>query len=383
MEATELRSWLRLLQTPEVGPITARKLLAAYGLPQAIFEQPHAALALLVGTGTASQLLSEPPDLDALEATTHDWLNTSPSGTVRMVLCLADPRFPASLLNTNDPPPLLYVHSALGFWEASGLADQLPDAVAIVGSRNASAQGLENAHAFAKALCSSGLTVVSGLALGIDGAAHQGALASGNAAATVAVVGTGLDRVYPKRHLALAHAISERGAIVSEFPIGTQPMASNFPRRNRIIASLSRGTLVVEAALQSGSLITARLAAEQGKDVFAIPGSIHSTHVRGCHALIKQGAKLVESADDVLGELGWLGARPTQAKSSPLDEAPMNNGPHFALLEAMGHDPLGLDALCARTGSDAGTLQAALLELELSGRVARMPGGLFQRLFLA
>ncbi|HEY0824694.1 MAG TPA: DNA-processing protein DprA, partial [Ramlibacter sp.] len=217
--------------------------------------------------------------------------------------------------------------------------------------------------------------VVSGMALGIDGAAHDGALegAAPDAVATIAVVGTGLDRVYPKRHLELAHRIAERGMIVSEYPLGTPPLQHNFPRRNRLIAALSQGTLVVEAALQSGSLITARLASEQGKEVFAIPGSIHSPHARGCHALLRQGAKLVESAQDVLEDLRFvLPAAPAAA----MDEEPEGEN---TLLDAMGHDPVGLDALIARTGIPAPLLQAQLLELELAGHVARLPGGLFQR----
>ena len=220
--------------------------------------------------------------------------------------------------------------------------------------------------------------MVSGLALGVDGAAHEGALegAPDGQLATVAVVGTGLDRVYPKRHLALAHRIAERGMIVSEYPLGTPPLAQNFPKRNRIISGLSRGTLVVEAALQSGSLITARQAVEQGKDVFAIPGSIHATQSRGCHALIKQGAKLVESAQDVLEELRLPGLTLAASPADDNTEAPEGN----VLLERLGFDPVSLDALVARTGMDAASLQAQLLELELDGAVARLPGGLFQRM---
>ena len=206
--------------------------------------------------------------------------------------------------------------------------------------------------------------------LGVDGAAHEGALAAG--ARTIAVVGTGLDRVYPKRHLNLAHRIAERGALVSEFPLGTSPLPANFPQRNRIIAGLSQGTLVVEAALQSGSLITARMAAEQGREVFAIPGSIHAPQARGCHSLIRQGAKLVESAQDILEDL-QLGAPATPEEGSTTEP------PDDDLLDALGHDPVSLDALQARTGLDTATLQARLLELELDGWVGRLPGGLLQR----
>jgi DNA processing protein len=258
--------------------------------------------------------------------------------------------------------------------------DALARCVAIVGSRNPTPQGEANAQQFAKALAGAGLTVVSGMALGVDGAAHRGALegAAPGQLATIAVVGTGLDRVYPKRHLALAHAITRQGVIVSEYPLGTPPLAPNFPKRNRIISGLGCGTLVVEAALQSGSLITARQAVEQGREVFAIPGSIHSPQSRGCHLLLKQGAKLVESAQDVLEELRLGVTATTDAAPATPGEAP-GAGRHAPLLGVLGFDPVGLDALVARTGMDAATLQAHLLELELDGHVARLPGGLFQR----
>ena len=255
----------------------------------------------------------------------------------------------------------------------------------MVGSRNPTPQGAQNARQFARALAGGGVTIVSGLALGIDAAAHEGALdgAAPGALATIAVIGTGIDRVYPRQHRDLAHRIAARGLIVSEYPLGTPPLPGNFPRRNRLIAGLSQGTLVVEAALQSGSLITARLASEQGKEVFAIPGSIHSPQSRGSHALIRQGAKLVETAQDVLEELRWPQAvlamtnEAAGAVSAPDDDL---NHPHQGLLQALGADPVSLDALQARTGLQTATLQAQLLELELAGQVGRLPGGLFQRL---
>jgi DNA processing protein len=252
--------------------------------------------------------------------------------------------------------------------------------LAVVGSRNPTPQGEQNAKAFAHALSSAGLTVVSGMALGVDGAAHEGALsgAAPDALATIAVVGTGLDRVYPKHHLQLAHQIAQRGLILSEYPLGTPPLNANFPKRNRIISGLSQATLVVEAALKSGSLITAKQALEQGKEVLAIPGSIHSTQSKGCHALIKQGAKLVESAQDVLEELRV----PDPFKSNPnpsIDEDASAVTTETQLLACMGFDPVGLDALQARCGLGTASLQAQLLTLELEGRVGRLPGGLFQR----
>jgi DNA processing protein len=360
----ELAAWLRLLGTPGVGIDSARKLLAAFGPPEAVFQQERPALHAVVGPRLAQALLTPPDDLAAtIEATTH-WLA---GGSNRHLLSLDDPRFPHELLQMADPPLMLYV---------LGQIDTLqhPQRLAIVGSRNPTPQGEQNARQFAQALGEAGVCVVSGLALGVDGAAHEGALAGG--APTLAVVGTGLDRVYPKRHLALAHKIAEQGALISEYPLGTPPLPGNFPRRNRLIAGLSQGTLVVEAALQSGSLITARLAAEQGREVFAIPGSIHAPQSRGCHALIRQGAKLVESAQDILEDLR-ITTPTAQVTPTPVGDPLVDPE---GLLKAMGYDPVSLDALQARTGLDTATLQARLLELELQDAVARLPGGLLQRL---
>ncbi|AMM24887.1 DNA-processing protein DprA [Variovorax sp. PAMC 28711] len=374
MEREELAGWLRLTLTPGVGDTAARKLLAAFGLPPGVFAQSHAALLQVVSSAQAMALGHPPEGLPALLEQTWQWLQaTEPDGATRRIVTLADAGYPASLLEMVDPPVMLYVIGAPAFD-----LTQLGRAVAIVGSRNPTPQGASNARAFAQALGEANITVVSGLALGVDGAAHQGALdaAASNPSrlATVAVVGTGLDRVYPARHRALAHQIVAHGLIVSEFAPGTPPLNQNFPKRNRIIAGLSRGTLVVEAALQSGSLITARLAVEQGKEVFAIPGSIHSPQSRGCHALIRQGAKLVESVNDVLEELRFDDVTASQAPDA--DPAVLDDS---GLLRDLGFDPVSLDALCARTGHGAATLQAQLLELELDGRIARLPGGLFQR----
>lgn len=279
------------------------------------------------------------------------------------ILTLADTAYPRALLEIADPPSLLYVRGNPSLLQKRGLA--------VVGSRNATPQGLQTAEAFAKALASQGQCIISGLALGIDAAAHRGALAAHGE--TVAVIGTGADRIYPAGNKALALAIVEQGAVVSEFPLGTPAIAANFPRRNRIISGLSRGVLVVEAAPESGSLITARLAAEQGREVFAIPGSIHSPVARGCHKLIKQGAKLVETAGDVLEELGSFVDLPLP----PLAPPAVNDNP---LLAALGHDPCSLDELAERTGQDAGQLLPELLILELSGRIATLPGNRYQRL---
>jgi len=395
MDRTELALWLRLTLTPGIGNLTARSLLASFGLPEAIFAQKPDALRAVVGPALAGAMAQLPEGLDAQLQRTWDWLHgvrqDDGDESARAVLTLADARYPAALLAIEDPPPLLYVHGAVRWLATPVVQTQalgLERCVAIVGSRNPTPQGSENARQFAAALARSGLTVVSGLARGVDGAAHAGALEArpepmADRPATVAVVGTGLDRVYPKSHLPLARQIAKQALLISEYPIGTPPIAANFPRRNRIIAGLSQGTLVVEAALQSGSLITARLAAEQGKEVFAIPGSIHSPQSRGCHALIRQGAKLVESANDILEELPQYAHAPTDRTAPPLaaPEAGMLPPPGSdpTLLQALGYDPVSLDALQARTGLDTPRLQAQLMELELAGLVARLPGGLFQR----
>ncbi|MBI2769321.1 MAG: DNA-protecting protein DprA [Burkholderiales bacterium] len=372
MDRDDLAGWLRLALTDGVGNGAARKLLAAFGLPHALFSQPCDALVQVVTPAQAKALETEPAGLAEQVEATWLWLSgQEDDGPPRRIVTLGDPAYPASLLNIEDPPLMLYV---LGPQCA-----QWPEGIAVVGSRNPTPQGAANARQFGRSFAQAGLTVVSGLALGVDGAAHEGALegAEPGLCATIAVVGTGLDRVYPSQHLDLAHRIAARGLIVSEYPLGTPPLAANFPKRNRLISALSQGTLVVEAALKSGSLITARMAAEQGKDVFAIPGSIHSTQARGCHALLRQGAKLVESAQDVLEELRpQRNVRPTAADAGTSDEA----HPENALMAALGFDPVSLDALVARTGESPATLQAQLLELELDGEVARLPGGLFQRM---
>lgn len=364
IDPEELAAWLRLLETPQVGRESARKLLAAFGSPQAVLGASTAARREVIGAKAAAALAETSAEIDAVISATLAWLSAAPCAEPRAVITLGDPLYPQALLETADPPVLLY---------AQGRAELLrADSIAVVGSRNPTAQGAENAQAFAAHLSGAGLTVVSGLALGIDAAAHGGGLAG--AASTIAVIGTGLDRVYPRRHRELAHRIAAQGLIVSEYPLGTPPLAAHFPMRNRIIAGLTRGTLVVEAALQSGSLITARLASEAGREIFAIPGSIHSPQSRGCHALIKQGAKLVEGAQDILEEL-----RPPGRHAAPPDTHPASVR-EDSLLDALGFDPVTLDALGARTGWSASALNIKLLELELEGRVARLPGQLFQRI---
>ncbi len=383
----ELGPWLRLSLTAGIGRDTARRLLAAFGEPSHIFTQSESRLRQVVTAAQAQALLQAPEGWQALTENTQEWLQTAPDPKVsRAVIALGDVRYPAAMLDTPDPPLMLH---ALGQVDALQNLHRLC-AVAMVGSRNPTPQGLINAREFASSLAASGLVVVSGMALGIDGAAHEGALqgATADGLATIAVVGTGLDRVYPKQHRDLAHRIALRGVILSEYPLGTPPLAHHFPQRNRLISGLSQATLVIEAALPSGSLITARQALEQGRDVMAIPGSIHSAQAKGCHALIKQGAKLVESAQDVLEELRLPQPSGQQALNladhpSPQSATAPGNSEEAVLLRAMGHDPVSLDALQARCGWPTAQLQAQLLELELMGQVGRLPGGLFQRLGLA
>jgi DNA processing protein len=356
-------AWVRLSLVPGVGGKALRRLLAACGGPQEVLAAPRGLLARIAGEAAAA-CLQAGPDPAQLEATLA-WAQAPD----HHLLALDDTRYPSQLLHLPDAPLLLYV---------KGSAELLArPALAIVGSRNPTPQGLVNAEAFAKALSDAGLTIVSGLALGIDAAAHRGGLAG--ASRSVAVTGTGLDRVYPARHRDLALALAEQGALVSEFPLGTPPRAENFPRRNRLLSGLTRGCLVVEAALHSGSLITARLAAEQGREVFAIPGSIHSPLSKGCHALIKEGAKLVETAQDILEELGLAVATLGSSPDLPSEAQAFDQAEASSLLAHLGFDPVDLDTLAQRSGRLPQELLAELVTLELEGRVTSLPGGRYQR----
>ena len=378
LDRGELAAWLRLLETPGIGRISARRLIARFGSPEEVFQARPAAWQAVLDAAKVQSLQQAPAHLAPLTASVWQWLEEHPQ---RAVVALGDPRYPAALLALPDPPLLLYAEGRLDLLAAPALA--------VVGSRNPSAQGTENARAFARDLSNAGLTVVSGLALGIDGAAHAGALEG--PAGTVAVVGTGLDATYPTRHKALARRIAEEGLLLSEFTLGTPPKAEHFPQRNRIIAALGLGTLVVEAALQSGSLITARLALDCGREVYAIPGSIHAAQSRGCHALIKQGAKLVESTQDILDELPLsLGTAPQAAEAfvgMPIAESVAASEAHAEstdpILQALGHGPASFDTLQLRTGWGADQLNVRLLDLELAGQVERLPGQIFQRLVRA
>ncbi len=349
----DLGAWLKLSLVPGLGNESLRRLLHTFGSPDAILQVPSSELSRYVKPSVARAIAEgiEDSALDSVAA----WLDDPHNH----IVTLGDAGFPQSLLNIADPPLLLYVKGRIDLLNVRSLA--------VVGSRSASTQGLRNAEEFAKTAADRGLCVISGMAHGIDAGAHRGGLQG--RASSVAVVGTGLDKVYPAANRELAHQLAREGAIVSEFPLGTPPLAANFPRRNRIISGLSAGCLVVEASLQSGSLITARMALEQGREVFAIPGSIHAPQSKGCHQLIKQGAKLVESAQDVLEELGI--SSPSSVQKAEIEHP---------LFVHLGFDPVDIESLAIRCSLTIGELSAILLQLELEGAVASLPGGLYQRI---
>ena len=388
-------AWLQLVLTSGLGPVTVQELLRQFGLPEDVLAANATALAKVLPPNLIAAIADRSPQRLAQIDANLDWAEAPD----RHLIALNEPEYPQQLLNLTDPPPLLWVIGDVRLLQQPCLA--------IVGSRHASQSGVAHAQAFARALGDAGWTIVSGLAQGIDAAAHRGGLAS--RASTIAFVGNGLDRVYPAVNRDLAHQIAAQGAIVSEFSLGTPPMRDHFPRRNRLIATIALGTLIVEAARQSGSLITARLAAEAGRDVFAIPGSIDSPLAKGCHALIKQGAKLVESAEDVLGELSRFDVRPDRlqadrqvpnstsnaalgamsssasgsAASAPpaiSDEMAGDPAELQALLQFVGWDPISVDQLAQRSGAAVAQLSSNLLLLELAGRVERLRDGRYQQL---
>jgi DNA processing protein len=363
----EREAWLLLSQASGIGSRYFQRLLSHFGAALPALQAPADQLCAVgipqpaIASIKAMRRQTIAPTLEWLAQPGHH------------LITLADDGYPSLLREIDDPPPVLYLIGNVQLLHQPQLA--------IVGSRNPTPTGLDNAREFARALASAGLSITSGLAIGIDGAAHTGALSGGS---TIAVLGTGPDRIYPASHRQLAHRIAEQGLLVSEFPPGTQARAENFPRRNRIISGLSLGTLVVEAATQSGSLITARLANEQGREVFAIPGSIHNPLARGCHALIRQGAKLVESAQDIVEELSaLLGGLETMADSAPTAATPdadREADPDYQrLLQALGYDPASVDELITRSGLTAEAVSSMLLLLELDGHVSSAPGGRYSR----
>lgn len=366
-DSQDVRHWLALHYAPAIGCVHFQQLLAHYHTPANLFKADHAGPSGLLQLGPATLKYLKNPDWQRVDKDLR-WAEDNQCH----IITFHDSRYPALLKEIPDPPPLLFVR---------GNPEHLKQPqVAIVGSRNPSAGGRQTAQDFARGLCNAGLGITSGLALGIDAASHQGTLAcDGN---TIAVAGTGPDRIYPARHRALGHEIIEKGAIVTEFPPGTPPLAANFPRRNRIISGLSLGTLVVEAALRSGSLITARLAAEQGREVFAIPGSIHNPLARGCHSLIRQGVKLTENITHILEELGPLASTAlarleTSANTHTLIAGQDTIQADF-LVKNMGYEPTTVDTLIERSGLTPDSVSAMLLTLELEGRVTST-GGLYSR----
>jgi len=372
----DLKYWLALHRAKGIGPAAFNTLLAHFNQPADIFDCSDAQL--------QAAGLSRPV-IDAIH--NPDWtgvendLNWLHEDEAHHILTLNDPDYPALLHEISGPPPLLFVNGQRQCLNNSQIA--------MIGSRNPTPSGKQTATDFARHLAAAGLTISSGLAIGIDAACHLGALdASG---CTIAVTGTGLDRIYPARNQKLAHQIRETGALISEFPVGTPARPENFPRRNRIISALSLGTLVIEAALRSGSLITARYALEQGREVFAIPGSIHNPLARGCHHLIKEGAKLVETADDIISELLPLvenrvdnNLRPNPRDDAQSDEGAADSGTTLKqeygnLMENMGFDPVSVDEIINRSGLTAEEVSSMMLILELQGHVASSPGGCYIR----
>ena len=366
---SEITEWIRLTETPGIGCDAAIRLLRAFGLPQQIFAADHADLKQVVSSKQANSLASPPTfDTVALIERTELWCEAQNN----FFVTLADKNYPSLLLEIADPPTILYIKGRIELLSSASIA--------VVGSRNATNQGVNHARQFSSSLSRLGLTIVSGLASGIDAAAHQGALDA--AGSTIAVIGTGIDLVYPAKNKALAHQIANSGCIVSEYPLGTSGIASNFPRRNRIISGLSLGVLVIEAAAQSGSLITARMASEQGREVFAIPGSIHSPLAKGCHQLIKQGAKLVETAQDILEELPLHrhnASPPAISEQGDLISAGVGEIAE-KLLEEIGFEPIHPDELVLRCKMSSGQLTSELVMLELTGQIEVLAGGLYRRL---
>lgn len=362
----DIKYWLDLSLTTGVGGKTLRTLLAAYDSPQAVLAAPEMELRHHVSPTIAGHICRD--DRSAEVAAAQHWLKQD--GRVRHIVTLADEAYPQMLLETDDPPALLYAAGDLSLLQRR--------MVAIVGSRSASSAGLRNTEIFARALADAGCCIVSGLAQGVDAAAHKGALAGGGT--TIAVIATGMDIVYPREHRALATDIVQSGLLLSEFPLGTKPLPTHFPRRNRIISGLADACLVMEATLRSGSLITAQLAAEQGRDVFAVPGSINSPLYRGCHQLIKNGARLAENVNDVLDELNiLLPPPPAAARRYEESSSAGSSRADGDILPFINYEPTSIDDIALRSGVSADALMPVLLDLEMAGKIVSTAGGCFQR----
>ena len=361
----QLEPWLRLSLISGLGVRSQLLLLRTFGEPAAIFSASRAELKGLVSPALVDGIMHAAQRIDYAELhSTAEWLEDDHHA----LLTLGDALYPSQLLSLPDPPTLLYAKGNLKLLNKPALS--------IVGSRNSTPQGVSNAEAFAAHLSNSGLCIVSGLASGIDAAAHRGGLLGRGS--SIAVIGTGIDRIYPASNRDLAHQLAKEGLILSEFSLGSPPVAGHFPQRNRIIAALSLGCLVVEAALGSGSLITARQAVDIGREVFAIPGSIHSPVAKGCHALIKNGAKLVESADDILAEFCFGNDLFSPAELT--DRSEVASEADVSILDALGWDPIDLETLIERTSLTNSALCEILLGLELEGKLASLPGGRYQRI---
>ncbi len=358
-----LKYWCALLRTPGVGSKTFLRLIEASGDPEAIFQSSYQSLKSL-RLHERSIAYIRAPDWQQIDEDLK-WAEQAEN----TILTLRDKQYPTLLSNISDPPPVLFVKGTVALLSQPQ--------VAIVGSRNPSESGLQTASEFAYCLSHSDLIITSGMALGIDAASHQGCLRANGA--TIAVMGTGLDRVYPASHQTLAHSIVAQGALVSEFPLGTPAKAGHFPKRNRIISGLSMGLLVVEAAMQSGSLISARSALEQGREVFAIPGSIHNPLARGCNALIKEGAKLVETSDDILQEIGhFMGIFKTQHHLK--EERPELEPTQEKLLNCIDYAPTSIDTLVEKMSINVEVISSLLLILELQGYISSVAGGCYIRI---
>ncbi|MPV86154.1 DNA-processing protein DprA [Ostreibacterium oceani] len=379
----ELQAWCALWRMPRIGAKRFQKILDAFGEPKAFFCASSTDKKRAGTTISPSDITNAFHDAE----TDIDWLQKNANAHI---LTLASPEYPALLRTIADPPPLLFIRGDIEYLNAPQLA--------IVGSRSPSHEGIDNAHAFAAFLAKQGLVITSGLATGIDGAAHQGALEQGQ---TIAVMGTGPDRIYPAKHHDLAHQITDAGCVVTELPVGTPVLPQAFPRRNRIISGLTLGTLVIEASLKSGSLITAQTALEQGREVFAIPGSIHNPLARGCNHLIRKGGKLVETANDIFEELqAQLLTFVESQKSDTLEKVnidlahhPIDTPPRFAdlpasvtddpeksaLWQALTFEPQPVDLIAKRSGLPAGQVSSILLILELDGHVTKQAGGRYQK----
>lgn len=362
MNNDNLKFWLKLAFSYGVGPATGLKLIQYFGSVENIFTQSFNSLLAVVNKGVAESLLSADTQIAVDNAL--NWQLEAPHS--RHLLTLEHEFYPAELAQIANPPLILFAEGNLALL-------QNPNKLAIVGTRHPTAQGIENAKSFAMELAVHGVTIVSGLAAGIDKFAHEGALAATNGASSIAVIGTGMDLIYPASNRETYRQMVKQGLVLSEFKLGTPAQTQNFPRRNRVIVGLSKACLVVESASDGGSMISANFALEMNRDVMAIPGSIHNPMARGCHKLIKQGAKLIETAADVLDEFS--------VQQNALFHNEISSNSNDPILQALGHDPLSVDSLCAKLAIDFGELCGKLLELELAGQIINCGGGRYQRIF--